>query len=423
MTPQEKVMCDFLSFGFLPSVQKAEEELLRIVQLTSDPAVETFDPKDVKSMKDLLAKIVDEALGQSREVVVPVSAGLDSRGLLGAVLEVREAKDIHSCTWGHPGADDYDRSHNLVRKVVPTHFRVDLGASDGSAWAVETFVERAKARPYGVVLEVGETGGATDPRIRDLQGMPSLNGYLGDSLSGKKLNEPPDEDWSAAASFFVKKNRPYKGVTNVLHPEYQAKNSLPAEPLVPADKIAPNDQFDWGFRQRQRVGFFMGSWGVGSSNTLHPYVDDRWWASWVRSSNSFRQKQVLYRSFLRRSFPRVFPDLGKGLTTEFGHTQPTVKLFRKSRSKATIRSEAKTAHHVDMDHWLATNPDFKDFVVEALLGLKAREALPWLNLEEYISRVKTEPHGLGRQAYSLASLEINFQASKISEYFSESGIK
>lgn len=423
MTPQEKVMCDFLSFGFLPSVQIAEEELLRIDQLASDPAVETFDPKDVKSMKDLLAKIVDEALGQSREVVVPVSAGLDSRGLLGAVLEVREANDNHSYTWGHPGADDYDRSHNLVRKVLPTHFRVDVGASDGSGWAIETFVERAKARPYGVVLAVGETGGATDPRIQDLQGMPSLNGYLGDSLSGKKLNEPPDEDWSAAASFFVKRNRPYKGATNVLHPEYQAKNSLPAEPLVPADKIAPNDQFDWGFRQRQRVGFFVGAGGVGSSNTLHPYADDRWWASWVKTPTSFREKQALYRSFLRSSFPRVFPDLRNGVTSEFGHTPTVVKLFRKFRSEAPGPSVLKTAHHVDMDKWLATNPNFQNFVLEALRGLQEREALPWLNLKDYISRVKTEPHGLGRQAYALASLEINFRAGKISEYFSESGIK
>lgn len=292
---------EFLFFGFIPNEFAAQEHLKELETVAS-----RHNPfESLGAMKEATVGVVDELLPRNENFVVPVSSGLDSRGLLGAALACRPTKHIFSYTFGHPGAVDYELASNLIAGATNNHFLVDVSKKrGGGCWDTDTLVERVSTRPADIVLAVGETGlGLTSRKLDALRGLPSLIGYLGDSISGKKLNSPPDTTWSSAVTFFIKKNRPYKGPTRVTHPDFNPLESFP-ESSTPKQlgHATLNDELDWGYRQQQRVAFFVGALRP-ASQSLFPYAHPAWRGPWLHERPEERMGQRKYREFLASAFP------------------------------------------------------------------------------------------------------------------------
>ena len=54
----EKIICDHLVFNFSPNLNCAVEKSDFYNKLVNDESVETFDPYDTKSARDLFVKII-----------------------------------------------------------------------------------------------------------------------------------------------------------------------------------------------------------------------------------------------------------------------------------------------------------------------------------------------------------------------------
>lgn len=98
---------EFLRFGFVLKPTAAKDYLSE----TLDQAANIFQGPSVgngsDNFKQTLCGIIEElTLKQGhKQVGISLSAGLDSRALLGALLEIYEPKDIHALTYGavsHP---------------------------------------------------------------------------------------------------------------------------------------------------------------------------------------------------------------------------------------------------------------------------------------------------------------------------------
>ena len=122
--------------------------------------------------------------GKSR-VIVALSGGLDSRAVLGALLECRPADGILAATYGTPGSFDYEFGHRAAEAVGVEHRLIDLTAphdlhaefllraldADGQVDVLRPFLTE-----WRKLLDTSEH---------------ILPGFMGDVLSGRILPENP----------------------------------------------------------------------------------------------------------------------------------------------------------------------------------------------------------------------------------------
>ena len=111
----------------------------------------------------------------------------------------------------------------------------------------------------------------------------------------------------------------------------------------------------------------------------------------------FRINQRFYKRMLAKSFPKLFSDLcasGK-------------------RPTAVSSSQKKTKMHVDMDHMLCVDEEFRTFCTENSMELHKRDAVPWLDLPAILDRARLDATGLGRPLFGLASAEINLKTGHL----------
>jgi hypothetical protein len=79
----------------------------------------------------IASKLFDGAVGALLERspgphVVPLSGGLDSRVILGALLERVARRDIFTVTYGVPGSDDFEIGNEIARRTGTKHLALDL---------------------------------------------------------------------------------------------------------------------------------------------------------------------------------------------------------------------------------------------------------------------------------------------------------
>lgn len=129
----------------------------------------------------LFNKTIEELfLASNRPVVLPLTSGLDSRMLLGGLLECTTANNLTAFTWGIPGSYDFEVSKKISRKFGIKHKPLDVTQYPLTASRLREFANATDCSvslfdhwPTDWVKEiVKETGGAI------------WMGLLGGTLSG-----------------------------------------------------------------------------------------------------------------------------------------------------------------------------------------------------------------------------------------------
>ncbi len=164
------------------------------------------------------SELFDAAVGQALEKaegphVVPLSGGLDSRVILGALLERLDRRDIFTVTYGVPGSDDFEIGNELARRVGVKHLTLDL--SRPMRWDVGDLVKVAELTDANnsvfhpsVWLQIADSFGADATYWTGYTG-DGIGGSFSDSLS-RASSDPVatflrhelgiQADWSGKAS-------------------------------------------------------------------------------------------------------------------------------------------------------------------------------------------------------------------------------
>ncbi len=286
----------YLSLGFVPNIRWAERYLRDIFGGMDD--ARNSDPAD------LLVEILEESLRGSRAVVVPLSGGLDSRGVLGAAMRLLPPKAITCLTIAQPDDLEWHVASAICRQIGLDHERID---PNDFVWELDELVEIAK--------EYGPSGGLPTidilfiyTQLARRMGSRSLvlSGYFGDAISGKHLHATCGTDEpERSARRFINNNTAARNGYRIERLRRMLVRFIESNEcwLGQFCSLTGYDLLDFGFRQAQRVRLSV----TGPyPNCIRPYEDPRWVRFWLRRSLADRLNQRLYWQALLSGFPDVF---------------------------------------------------------------------------------------------------------------------
>lgn len=148
---------------------------------------------------NLFVEVVSKLFGNEVPVVVPLSGGRDSRAILAALLEVTEATNILTYTFGTPGTLDYEIGASIAQKIGVRHFAFDLTrteVTDEKLIRIATLTDgNADLFQPVYLLDIFERIG-TDHVV--------WSGYTGDGVGGSHFKEYKCDDLEAALDIFIK---------------------------------------------------------------------------------------------------------------------------------------------------------------------------------------------------------------------------
>lgn len=184
MDPAEIRIRGFLKLGYFlgPWEQRYPIDFSRIDRrLYAGESIERLVPLGIDSLDRTFAKLFDS----KRENVVPLSGGLDSRLILGALLQQTEASRIHTYTYGVPGSYDYELGCLVAKHAGTRHVAFPL---DRISYHEDELTELARrTRMQGAFLY--------HPPLREIErcypGAVFWSGYVGDAIVGSHLKQRP----------------------------------------------------------------------------------------------------------------------------------------------------------------------------------------------------------------------------------------
>ena len=291
---------DYLAVGFVPFPEKASQYIQSLFGEIVDINIRA---------PLLLSRLIQEIAYDKgfRNVVIPLSGGLDSRSILGAALQVYEPSAIHCMTVGTEVLHDYVVAARTCKRLGVTHERIDPNAL---SWDLDRLQELAGAQyvRLGSLIPVDALIMCDAMAARIPAESAVLSGYLGDAISGKHLSPGSHQMTpSMTVDTFVQKNR----VDSKFPPSAEVRRTLLEFLEEHGDAIralpgaAPYDLLDLGFRQFHRIKAVT-TWAF--SSPLAPYEDPRWVAHWLSRPQEDRLDQSAYRNEMERAFPLVFSE-------------------------------------------------------------------------------------------------------------------
>ena len=414
-------ICDFMHYAFLPDESMSAKQAEFYRSILTDDNIPIFDSRSAHSARNLAATIMRERFEVRGvdQIRLGVSAGYDSRGLLGVALDILAPENIIAVTAGQPGNHDFDTARLFTAGILPKHFLIQI---QPGSYGADKVVEEFRKKSYANTLPA-LAGGKLLPEYEKLY---KVSGFLGDSLSGKRLNGKVFDDWGEAKTAFVRKNEIFRPsskrvLKSMLPDDYDPYRVLPKDPLLPRDLMSYSDQLDLCYRQHQRI---RRSWPPTRKEELHPlelaavepkrksitiYDDPRWQKSYLSMPIEERLDQKHYKWMLKENWPGIFLDLVNPNDSRYVRPPVPPKLRRKAR----LRHSAATASHANWERLWVQNESFNEFARGLIQTLARRNVIYWLDPIELLDEFDKDVLGLGKIIWCLISVELNFRAGTL----------
>ena len=275
--------------------------------------IDSVGASEYSKLSSLLEEIVESLVPSSNasEIVIPLTAGLDSRGILGACLEVFGPSRIRCFTYGNPKHRDVIAAKEVCSRNHVDWQNVDL---NGIQWSVPEMIDIAQE----VRLRTGALCACGVVRRSHIESLYSpesviLTGFFGGSISEDMVPIVGEEDAEAAAKAFLHSNA--VGINGLSISEETLEGALTqfvkkwSSRVREYPGLALGDILNFPFRQAMNI--------KGSvcyfRNSVSPYEDSRWVAFWASRALKNRQGRSFYRASLRSEYKKVFcldSDLG-----------------------------------------------------------------------------------------------------------------
>lgn len=342
--PRELVE-DFLYFGYIPRPLPRREVVQRVMDRITPlvPREGTcLVTEGANRMRAIMTDVV--AAAGERPLVVPISGGLDSRFILGSLMEVVPAERIKTVTVGIPGAFDYEFGCRVAEWAGTQHTALDLNKFSFSKSALVNLAARSSTPVR--VLESSCLYRAFEPFSSEHL---IISGFMGDNLSGSKL---PKKDKNAVENFLEKNS--YLGRM----PAHRYSGSS----LVGCDNLASlgitkYDQLDFFIRQRS---FIFRLFQDSGKDFLHPFCDPRWLSYWLSVSFKQRIGKGLYKEFLCKNFPALFRLPTKehnGASLHASRTQVASRVLIERIRSYTLNEPRRSLNYIDFNRAFRTRGD------------------------------------------------------------------
>lgn len=414
--PERATLATYLHFGFLPAIERGFERQ----PWARVRAAEVAREADVDRAR-ALAQGVDAFRAACRAalepagrgpLVVPLSGGIDSRLILGVLVELGLGERIVAVTFGIPGTLDFDLAPRVARAAGVRHEVIDLGAHVPTRAALLATARRA---PWTFLFEV-----AYNHLVFERFGREATywSGSQANSLAGEDagVHFP---DWASACRRFAAETR-FTTAIDLAPPGFRAESALPARPLLGEEScLGAFEQLHMGVRNPSRNDPAQLPPGF---DVRTPFLRPEWVDFILRLPPAVRRGGRFYHEVAASAAPALFAlptktYLGWPVHAPAWRVQLTrarlkaVRTARRFPSAVRPRPDPKL-NYVDFDRELRADTPLGALVLESLERLARRRVLDWLDPLELWTRHAHRRANLGAALALLASLELVLSADE-----------
>lgn len=357
---------------------------------------------------EMLKQSFAQLFEAGRDHVVPLSGGLDSRLVLGCLLQLMPAANIRTYTFGVPGSYDYEIGNLVAKHVGTRHIALPL---DGMTYHRTDLLDFARRSQCQAMLFY-------HPPVHELErlfaGSVIWSGYVGDAVVGSHLHDPP------SATLLDAKRAHIKRRTIVRSARLYNFNDDAFLPFVGDLGMNPEIlTFDEQVLFAEAVRKYTAPLVLFEGFDYRtPLINSSWMDFSFSVPNRFRVDEALMIATARYAFPRLF-DLPTKNSLGFPlGTAPAVL-----RTMTLVNKVRKLLHqfaprHVvyphiiynDYNEAIRSSPDLKSIVLESIDALKRRNIAPWIPMDELLRRHMARLRNHGDALILLTSLELVLQA-------------
>ena len=409
----------YLHFGYLPRYEDGFEGILDKLWLHLDTrwlvdGESALVEKGTAVLYNALRQAV-EAVGKDKLHILPLSGGLDSRAILGGLLENVDRTKIQAVTFGTPGTWDYEIGQQVAQAVGVRCEAIDLTAADWR-WDIDGLRETAVQTKTPTWL----FDAYVNRHIPQYFGTEAVywSGFMGDPLAGSHLLPTDSVSWERARFQFIKRNQ-FARSMRLSPPDFAAENTLPDKPLLPADLLSYDEQLDFAIRQRCLISHIVLPQGYDYQT---PFLHPEWVEFILNVPRQCRTELKLYKRILQAAYPTLFAlptKTNNGLPLQAPRWRQAIQT-NKLRVRHRVRrywpwinlGVPPQTNYIDFDDGLRHRADLQQLVYENIQSLKKRGVVDWLDLEAIWQRHQKRQANYADALRLLASLEIYLQVGE-----------
>lgn len=419
MFKMNKRISAFLQYGYLPQRGGTVSSLPFDIDILSSACSISDESRGEDQLVERGAKILYDVLTSTtasydKTHVIPLSGGLDSRAILGGLLDRGLEKQIITVTFGVPGTYDYDIGNLVGKSVGVEHKSINLneievkedllckGIRNGGDW---TFLFD---RFYNSII-----------RKRFGKNCVYWSGFMGDPLAGSHLKDEPVTDFERAKQLFVKANS-FPNVDAYKHPQFDPISVLPEKPITNQRAISHLEQLDFSIRQAH---YIQPTVTAPNFEYQTPFLTEEWIQFIMNVPRRYRKGMRLYKQILQRLWPDLFnlpTETYSGLPLTAARHQIFLReLLRKGLSRARgffpwfPWSPKQSMNYIDFDEAIRSREDYRTLVQNSLTNLSQRSIVDWIDIDSLWQTHQSRYRDLGYPLLLLTALELNIKVNGI----------
>ncbi|WP_407342107.1 asparagine synthase-related protein [Pengzhenrongella phosphoraccumulans] len=411
----------YLAFGFNPDVDDPDP-LAVLSEWSRNPRGDLAGMSEralvregTRALRAAVAQCVEGTATIGGDQVVFLSGGLDSRTILGALLEIFDTSQIIAVTFGMPGEQDFDDAACVAKAAGVRHETLQTA---GVEWTTQGLVDSILARRLPLPFPFGQR--YVSYLLHERLGPQNVfwDGLCGDIVSGK-LFRPGCEawDWGTSVADFLAKHLAV-GRDRLYSAQFDPGTSIQAEPFCSTDDLACYYQLMYGIRQRHYVSTRV----LRDYPTCTPFLAGPWLDVMLRIPVRHRLGQRLYEEIQKAAFPRLFAlpttahDGGAVLESRLARSARNLRWRVEHESaRRSLTLLAGTSHepgaNAAIRAGLRCSGGARELAVENLTDLAARGIIDWVDVESYIPGIAAE-QASDAALTRLLGLELNLKAAE-----------
>ncbi len=399
----------FLHYGFVPRVPS---DLGSKPWFTAAPALPAArEAVDEQALLSRGAEAFRAACADTHGElhIVPLSGGLDSRLILGTLLQLGLGRRMLAVTFGTPGTLDFELGRAVARAAGVRHEALDLATLELSA---EGLAGSVGPEPYWVPVFEAHYN-AQVPR-RYGSGAVYWSGIMANTLNGSRYWPEREGSWEDVRAQFAASNRLVRSVD--LCPGFRAESVLPRAPLVTGARLTLTEQIALGVRY---PSWYEPCLLTPGFEYRTPFRHPNWVEFTLSLPGHLRRGERFFRRVARHMCPELMRLPAKnqlGLALDAPPWRVTLKRTWQRAERLARRTFPRLVpgppcltNYVDFDGQLRRETALRAVVQRLLVDLERRALVSWIDLPALWNSHVGWRANHGQALALLASLEIQLQ--------------
>jgi hypothetical protein len=423
MNSLNKAINDYLWASYLPP-NSATSKAFESRELSKAKHVYS-----ISELADIFGKIFDDIIDETTSAnhVVPLSGGIDSRAILGALTERCETNSIRTVTFGAPGQLDYEIGQKVSKQAGIKNQAIDL---TGIVLTWESILASVKKSPW-----TGVPDGFFNQYVLDnFSNHDDLiwSGFLG-GLTGDYINDDQDHKDEELINKFISRERKIQSIA-LCNDKYSPRSFINSSLLTMNRTLSTGSYLHYGVHNSCYTGPIVapfGRWSIWSTRIgtldngaefIAPFADPRWAEYWLHSPNNVRKQSVLFLEMLKSRYSKLFSVPTKQNYWSLSRSYPS-RILRKVYNYYSTSIYAKApwtkvrsvygCNYVDYDYMFRNRKDYQDVLYTAAQYFKKKSLTPWLNIDQIIRQHMKYSKNYGDVFCVLIGLAANLQVNEI----------